>query len=127
VSGGWRGCPARGWLDEELKRLAPGERPAPEALSAEIAALPVRIRGRGGEGAAATPWRAPRGSDHGARGEGGRARPILSPRAAERGARLGAQAAPGGVAVLGDIEALRPRLRLEAWRQSIEQAPRGYG
>jgi hypothetical protein len=29
-----------------------------------------------------------------------------------------------GVAVLGDIEALKPRLRLEALRQGIEQAPR---
>ena len=28
------------------------------------------------------------------------------------------------VAVLGDIEALKPRLRLEALRQDIEQAPR---
>jgi hypothetical protein len=30
-----------------------------------------------------------------------------------------------GVAVWGDIEALKPRLGLEALRPSIEQAPRG--
>jgi hypothetical protein len=42
-----RGQQAMARLAEELKRLAHGERPAPEALAAEIAALPMILRKHG--------------------------------------------------------------------------------
>jgi hypothetical protein len=48
ASGVWNGVQAHGrqamaWLDEELKRLAAGERPVSEELAAEVAALPLVV------------------------------------------------------------------------------------
>lgn len=110
-------------LDEELKRLAQGERPVPETLAAEIAALPVMVgadgvkvplRPQGGSPRGAVVWREVKVGIlarfcHWVRESGEHAFAIKQRRA---------------VAVLGDIEALKPRLQLEALRQNIEQAPR---
>jgi hypothetical protein len=118
-----RGCQARARLDEELKRLAQGEGPAPETLAAEIAALPVMVgadgvkvplRPHGGYPGGAIAWREVK--------VGVLARFCHQVRESAEHAFAIKQRRV--VAVLGDIEALKPRLRLEALRQGIEQAPR---
>jgi hypothetical protein len=110
-------------LDEEIQRLAQGEHPAPETLAAEIAALPVMVgvdgvkvplRPYGGNPRGAVVWREVK--------VGLIAR--FCHRVRESGKHAFAIKQRRVVAVLGDIEALKPRLRLEALRQSIEQAPR---
>jgi hypothetical protein len=118
-----RGRAARARLDAERKRLAQGERPAPETLAAEMAALPVRagvdgvqvpLRPYGGDPRGALGWREVQ--------VGIRARCCHRVRAS--GAHACAIKQRRVVAVLGDIAALKPRLRLEALRQNIGQAPR---
>ena len=110
-------------LDEELKRLAQGELPAPERLAAEMATLPVLVgvdgvkvplRPHGGDPRGAVVWREVKVGVlarfcHWVRASGEHAFALKQRRV---------------VAVLGDIAALKPRLRLEALRQNIEQAPR---
>jgi hypothetical protein len=124
---GWvqaRGRQAMGQLAEELQRLSQGQRPVPEALAAEIAVLPLM---RGADGVK-VPFRPPGGQPSGA----------IAWREVKVGvlARLYHRVQASGkhvfvlkqrrvVAVWGDIEALKPRLWLEALRQSIERAPRG--
>ena len=128
ASGVWHWVQARGReamarLDAELRRLAQGERPAPETLAAEIAALPVMVgadgvqvplRPHGGDPRGAVVWREVK--------VGVLAR--FCHRVRESGEHAFAIKQRRVVAVLGDIEALKPRLRLEALRQNIEQAPR---
>lgn len=110
-------------LDQEIKRLSQGECPTPETLSAEMAAAPVMVgvdgvkvplRPHGGDPRGAVVWREVKVGliarfRHWMRESGKHAFAIKQRRV---------------VAVLGDIEALKPRLRLEALRQNIEQAPR---
>jgi hypothetical protein len=127
ASSAWNWVQARGQqamarLDEELKRLAQGERPAPEALTAEMAALPLMLgadgvkvpfRPDGGHPGGAIAWREVK--------VGVLAR--FCHRVQESGKHVFVLKRRRVVAVLGGIEALKPRLRLEALRQSIEQAP----
>ena len=128
ASGVWNWVQAHGrqamaQLDEELKRLAQGERPTPEALEAEMAALPLMVgadgvkvpfRPDGGHPGGAIAWREVKVGVLARfchrRRESGQAVCVLKQRRV--------------VAVLGDIEALKPRLWLEALRQGIEQASR---
>jgi hypothetical protein len=118
-----RGREAMARLDAELKRLAQGERPAPERLAAEIAALPlmvgvdgvkVPLRPHGGDPRGAVVWREVK--------VGVLAR--FRHRVRESGEHAFVLKQRRVVAVLGDIEALKPRWWLEALRQNIEQAPR---
>ena len=127
-SGVWHWVQAQGReamarLDEELERLAHGECPAPETLAAEIMALPVMmgadgvkvpLRPHGGAPWGAVMWREVK--------VGLLAR--FSHRVCEGGEHAFTVKQRRVVAVLGDIEALKPRLQLEALRQKIEQAPR---
>jgi hypothetical protein len=99
-SGVWQWVQAHGQeamarLDQEIKRLAQGECPTPETLSAEMAALPVVVgvdgvkvplRPHGGD---------PRGAARVARGQGRPHRPVPPLDAREWQARLRDQAAPG--------------------------------
>jgi hypothetical protein len=109
-------------LQEHLQTLAPGTLPAPEALAADLGAMPlvlgadgvmVPFRPTGGQPTGKTRWHAitvgvlARLGQH--RTRSGKVVTRLHQR------RL--------VAVLGDVEALKPRLWLEAVRQGIRQAP----
>jgi hypothetical protein len=122
ASSAWNWVQARGQqamarLDEELKRLAAGEPPVAEALTAQTAALPLlrRYRSMGADGVS-VPFRPTAGHPGGTvlwrevkvgvlarfchrQRESGQAVCVLKQRR--------------GVAVLGDIEALKPRLWLE--------------
>jgi len=118
-----RGCQAIVQLDKELARLAAGEPPAPEVLAAEVAALPLMLgadgvkvpfRAHGGHPGGAIAWREVK--------VGVLAR--FDQRVQESGKPVFTLKQRRVVAVLGNIEALKPRLWLEALRQSIEQAPR---
>jgi hypothetical protein len=118
-----RGRQAIARLDEELKRLAAGERPVAEELATELAALPrvvgadgisVPFRPYGGHPGGAVVWREVK--------VGVLAR--FCHRVQESGKHLFVLKHRRVVAVLSDIEALKPRLWLEALRQSIERAPR---
>jgi hypothetical protein len=121
-----RGCPAIVQLDKELARLAAGEPPAPEVLAAEVAALPLMLRYRSmGADGVKVPFRPHGGHPGGAIAwrevkVGVLAR--FSQRVQESGKPVFTLKQRRGVAGLGDIEALKPRLWLEALRQSIEQA-----
>jgi len=79
-------------LDEEIQRLAQGERPAPEALAAEIAALPVMVGVDGVKVPLRPDARGPTWSDRVARGQGRPHRPVLPSGAREWQARLRDQA-----------------------------------
>jgi hypothetical protein len=128
ASGVWQWAQARGRaamarLDEELERLAQGECPAPETLAAEIVALPVMVgadgvkvplRPHGGDPWGAVMWREVK--------VGLLAR--FCHRVHESGEHAFAIKQRRVVAVLGDSEALKLRLQLEALRQNIGQAPR---
>jgi hypothetical protein len=112
--------------DEELKRLAAGERPVAEDLATQVAALPrgvgadgvsVRFRPPGGQPGGAITWREVQ--------VGVLAR--CCHRVQESGKPVLVLKHRRVVAVRGDIEALKPRLGLEALRQSIERAPRVVG
>ena len=109
-------------LQDHLHALAHGDLPAPEALAADLAAAPwvlgadgvmVPFRPAGGQPTGKTRWQEikvgvlARLGQH--RTRTGKVVTRLHPR------RL--------VAVLGDVEALKPRLWLEAVRQGIRQAP----
>ena len=109
-------------LQDHLHALAHGDLPAPEALAADLAAAPwvlgadgvmVPFRPAGGQPTGKTRWQEIKVG-------------VL--------ARLGQHRTRTGkvvtrlhhrrlVAVLGDVEALKPRLWLEAVRQGIRQAP----
>jgi hypothetical protein len=109
-------------LQEHLQALAQGDPPEPEALAADLVAAPlvlgadgvmVPFRPMGGQPPGKTRWHEIKVG-------------VL--------ARLGQHRTRTGkvitrlhhrrlVAVLGDIEALKPRLWLEAVRQGISQAP----
>ena len=109
-------------LQGELAAVARGHGPTPEPLTAEQAALPLAL----GADGVMVPFRpdagAPRGQDPLARGQSGRAGPD---RAASHADRPGVTRLTQRrlVAVLGDIEMLKPRLWLEALRQDILRAP----
>jgi len=123
---GWgqaAGPQARARLQAELAAVDKGHGPTPEPLLEAQAALPLVL----GADGVMVPFRpdagAPRGTIRWREVKGG----VL--------ARLGQQRTRTGqsvtrlqqrrlVAVLGDIETLRPRLWLEALRQGILQAPR---
>jgi hypothetical protein len=109
-------------LQEHLQALAQGDLPAPEALAADLAAAPlvlgadgvmVPFRPTGGQPTGKTRWQEitvgvlARLGQH--RTRTGKVVTRLHHR------RL--------VAVLGDVDALKPRLWLEAVRQGIRQAP----
>ena len=109
-------------LETHLEGVARGHGPTPEALEADLAALPLALGADGvmvlfrptaGQATGKTRWREIKVG-------------VL--------ARLGRHHTRTGrvvvklchrrlVAVLGDIEALKPRLWLEALRQGIAQAP----
>jgi hypothetical protein len=109
-------------LQKHLQALAQGDLPAPEALAADLAAAPlvlgadgvmVPFRPTGGQPTGKTRWQEIKVG-------------VL--------ARLGQHRTRTGkvvtrlhhrrlVAVLGDVDALKPRLWLEAVRQGIRQAP----
>jgi hypothetical protein len=128
ASGVWNwvqvhGRQAMARLDEELKRLAAGERPVAEALATEVAALPLMLgadgvrvpcRPHGGHPGGAIVWREVK--------VGVLAR--CCHRVQASGKHVFVLKHRRVVAVLGNIEALKPRLWLEAVRQSIERAPR---
>jgi hypothetical protein len=104
-------------LAEELKRLAHGERPAPEALAAEIAALPMilRYRSMGADGVK-VPFRPDSGHPGGTiawREVKGGVLARCSQRVTKSGKPVFTLKRRRVVAVLGDIEALKPRLWLE--------------
>jgi hypothetical protein len=99
-------------LDEELKRLAAGERPVAEELATEVAALPLVIgadgvsvpfRPHGGHPGGVVVWREVK--------VGVLAR--FCHRVQASGKHVFVLKHRRGVAVLGDIEALKPRLWLE--------------
>jgi hypothetical protein len=117
-----RGREAMARLDEELKRLAQGERPAPETLAAEMAALPVMVgvdgvkvplRPHGGDPRGAVVWREVK--------VGILAR--FCHRVRESGEHAFAIKQRRVVAVLGDIEALKPRLRRESVAPEYRAGP----
>jgi hypothetical protein len=109
-------------LQEHLHALAHGDLPTPEALAADLAAAPlvlgadgvmVPLRPTGGLPPGKTPWHEVKVGGLARLGQH-RTRPgKVIPRLRQR--RL--------VAVLGDIDALKPRLWLAAVRQSISTAP----
>jgi len=122
---GWvqaAGHRAMATLQEDLRVLAQGDLPEPEALAADLAAAPlvlgadgvmVPFRPTGGQPTGKTRWHEIKVG-------------VL--------ARLGQHRTRSGkvvtrlhqrrlVAVLGNVEALKPRLWLEAVRQGIRQAP----
>jgi hypothetical protein len=109
-------------LQAELAAVAEGHGPPPESLTAEAAALPLAL----GADGVMVPFRP----------EGGKPRGKIRWREIKVGvlARLGQHRTRTGhlvtrltqrrlVAVLGDIDALKPRLWLEALRQGIVHAP----
>jgi hypothetical protein len=116
------GCQAMEHLQEELVAVARGPEPTPEPLTAAQVALPLAL----GADGVMVPFRP----------EGGKAKGKLRWREIKVGvlAHLGQHRTRTGqvvtrlvqrrlVAVLGDIEALTPRLWLEALRQGIRSAP----
>jgi len=116
------GTRAMAHLQEELAVAAQGHEPLPEPLTADLLALPLAL----GADGVMVPFRP----------EGGKPRGKIRWREIKVGvlARLGQHRTRTGqvvtrlvqrrlVAVLGDIEALTPRLWLEALRQGIRSAP----
>ena len=124
---GWGGVPAAGHramepLQEHLPALAQGTLPAPEALAADLAAAPlvlgadgvmVPLRPTGGQPPGQTRWHEVKVGVLARRGQQRTRSGKVVTRRHQR--RL--------VAVVGDVEALKPRLWLEAVRQGIRQAP----
>jgi hypothetical protein len=116
------GHQAMGHLQEDMDAAATGDGPMPELLPAALAAMPLAL----GADGVMVPFRP----------EGGKPRGKIRWREIKVGvlARLGQHRTRTGqvvtrlvqrrlVAVLGDIDALTPRLWLEAWRQGIRSAP----
>jgi len=109
-------------LQEHLPALAQGTLPAPEALAADLAAAPlvlgadgvmVPLRPTGGQPPGQTRWHEVKVGVLARRGQQRTRSGKVVTRRHQR--RL--------VAVVGDVEALKPRLWLEAVRQGISQAP----
>jgi hypothetical protein len=109
-------------LQEELAAVAQGHEPTPEPLTAEAAALPLAL----GADGVMVPFRPDAGAPRGK----------IRWREVKVGvlARIGQHRTRTGqivtrltqrrlVAILGDIDALKPRLWLEALRQGIRHAP----
>jgi hypothetical protein len=105
-----------------LHALAQGDLPPPEALAADLAAAPlvlgadgvmVPFRPTGGQPTGKTQWHEVN--------VGGLAR--LGQHRTRTGKVITRLRQRRLVAVLGDIEALKPRLWLEAMRQSLNTAP----
>jgi hypothetical protein len=116
------GSQAMAPLQDDVSTVAQGHEPSPEPLTAEQAALPLAL----GADGVMVPFRP----------EGGQPRGKIRWREIKVGvlARLGQHRTRTGqvvprlvprrlVAVLGDIDALTPRLWLEALRQGIRTAP----
>ena len=112
------GQQAMDWLQGELDKLAAGQAPAEESLDATTAALPLII----GADGVMVPFRPEEGKPNG--------RTVWREVKVAILARLGRRTTRAGqevprleqrrlVAVLGDIDALRPRLWLEAVRQGV--------
>lgn len=115
------GQQAMDWLQAELDRLAAGQAPAEEAMDAATRGLPLVI----GADGVMVPFRPEKGKPHG--------RTLWREIKVAVLARLGQRTTRAGqevprlkqrrlVAVLGDIDALRPRLWLEAVRQGVGSA-----
>jgi hypothetical protein len=113
-------------LQEHLHALAQGDLPPPEALAADLAAAPlvlgadgvmVPFRPTGGLPTGKTQWHEVKVGVLARLGQHRTRTGKVSPRLRQR--RLGA--------VLGDIDALQPRLWLEAVRPSISTAPQVVG
>jgi len=109
-------------LQEHLPALAHGDLPVPEALAADLAAAPwvlgadgvmVPLRPTGGQPTGKTRWQAITGGVFARLGQHRTRTGKVVTRLYHR--RL--------VAVLGDVDALKPRLWLAAVRQGIRQAP----
>jgi hypothetical protein len=104
-------------LDEAIKRLAAGERPVAEELATEVAALPrvLRYRSMGADGVS-VPFR-PHGGHPGGVVVWREVKVGVLARFCHRvqasGKHVFVLKHRRGVAVLGDIEALKPRLWLE--------------
>jgi hypothetical protein len=108
-------------LETELAALATGAEPAPESLAAELAGLPLGI----GADGVLVPFRPQLGTPHGKTCW----REIkvailvrLGTQLTRQGARVTRLCQRRLVAVLGTIDALTPRLRLEALRQQVGTA-----
>jgi hypothetical protein len=109
-------------LQEELAAVARGHEPTPAPLTAEAAAVPLAV----GADGVMVPFRpdagAPQGQSRwravtvGVLARSGQPRP----RTGQRVTRLTQRRL---VAMVGDIDALKPRLWLEALRQGIRNAP----
>jgi hypothetical protein len=122
---GWvqtAGQRAMGTLQEHLQALAQGDLPAPEALAADLASAPlvlgadgvmVPLRPNGGQPTGKTRWHEVKVGVLARLGQHRTRTGKVVTRLHQR--RL--------VAVLGDVDALKPRLWLEAVRQGISQAP----
>lgn len=111
-------------LQAELAAVAQGHAPTPEPLTAEVAALPLAL----GAAGVMVPFRpdagAPRGKIRWREVKvGGLAR--ISQHRTRTGQGVTRLTQRRLVAVLGDIDALKPRLWLEALRQGIRHAPQG--
>jgi len=109
-------------LQEHLQALAHGDLPVPEALAADLAAAPlvlgadgvmVPFRPTGGQPTGQTRWQEIKVGVFARLGQHRTRTGKVVTRLYHR--RL--------VAVLGDVDALKPRLWLEAVRQGIRQAP----
>src|SRR3989442_3472455 len=109
-------------LQEHLHALAQGDLPAPEALAADLATAPlvlgadgvmVPFRPTGGQPTGKTRWQEIKA--------GGLAR--LGQHRTRTGKVVTRLRQRRLVAVLGDIDALKPRVWFEAVRQSISMAP----
>jgi len=124
---GWGWVPAAGQqvmetLQEHLHALAQGNRPPPEALAADLAAAPLVL----GADGVRVPWRPtgglPTGQPHWHAVKVGVLARLGQPHT--RTGQVITRLRPRRlVAVLGDIEALTPRVWLEAVRQRIRTAP----
>lgn len=111
-------------LQAQLEAVAQGDLPPEEPLEAELTTAPlgmgadgvrVPLRPQGGQPTGKTSWREVK--------VGGLAR--LAPHLTRTGKVVTRLPHRRLVAVLGDLEALKPRLGLEALRQGILSAPQG--
>ena len=118
------GCQAMAHLQANLDTVAQGAAPPPEPLTAAQAALPLALGADGVMGPLRPEAGAPRGKLRWREVKVGVMARMGRPhtRTGQVGTRLTQRRL---VAVLGDLDALTPRLWLEALRQGIRHAPQG--